>query len=169
MNAKVKPIENEFVDLDLSVTKKRKIRFDGDNDRVVEVDIADMGILSRIKEIYPKLEELQEKSAHLMDDLELEEDEMSVEDTLSSISKMSVRLDEIDLEMRNLIDELFKAPVSKAAVPSGTMYDMHDGSFTFAHVIATVMSRYTDNITKEYKRLDNQIQSHTAKYTKGKK
>ena len=66
MNANLNPtpkaVTNEVIDLDLSVTKKKKFRFDKDDKRILELNVSDMTILGRISETYPKLNELNEKA-----------------------------------------------------------------------------------------------------------
>ena len=58
MSANTKPkVEEEFIDVDLSVTKKKKIRINGDNNKIIELNTSDLNILERLSKQYPVLQE----------------------------------------------------------------------------------------------------------------
>ena len=162
-------VEDDIIDLDLSVTKKKRFRFDRDNNRIIELNTSDMNIMARVSEAYPKLKEQQEKAAKLMDGIELHEDEEITEDTVTTdMVTISERLKAIDKEMRELIDFMFNAPVSDVAAPDGSMYDPYEGSFRFEYIITLLIKQYEDNLQSEFSKMSKQMEKHTAKYTKGK-
>ena len=152
---------NEIIDLDLSITKKKKFRFDKDDNRIVEINTSDMNLMQRVSEAYPKLQELQNKASKLTDGLDLETD-----GAIDGIATMAERLSAVDAEMRNMLDFMFDAPVSKAAAPSGSMYDPFNGSFRYEHIIALVMKQYEDNLQSEFSKMEKQLKKHTDKYTR---
>lgn len=173
MSDKVVPITNEvsndIIDVDLSITKKKKFRFDKDNNRILELNVSDMNIIRRTSEAYPKLQELQSKAANIMDGIELPEDATENEEVVSeSINTMAERLSEIDNEMRDLIDYIFNAEVSKVAAPEGSMYDPFEGQYRFEHIIALLINQYESNLSTEFKKMEKQFNKHTAKYTKSR-
>ena len=154
-------VNNEIIDLDLSVTKKKKFRFDHDDTRIIELNTSDMGIIGRISEAYPKLTALQDKASKMMEGLH--DDDAYLEDDLKLIG---ARLSEVDNEMRQIIDEIFSADVSAKAAPDGSMYDPFDGTYRFEHIITLLMSQYEKNLQDEYAKIERQVKSHTEKYTK---
>lgn len=154
-------VNNEIIDLDLSVTRKKKFRFDKDDTRVVEVNTSDMNLMQRVSEAYPRLQDLQEKATKLTDGLDLEQD-----DAIKDIGTMAERLSAVDAEMRELLDFMFDAPVSAAAAPNGSMYDPFNGSFRYEHIIALMMKQYEDNLQSEFKKMEKQLKKHTDKYTR---
>lgn len=154
-------VNNEIIDLDLSVTKKKKFRFDHDDTRIIELNTSDMGIIGRIAEAYPKLTALQDKASKMMEGLH--DDDEYLEDDLKLIG---ARLSEVDNEMRQIIDEIFNADVSAKAAPDGSMYDPFDGTYRFEHIITLLMSQYEKNLQDEYAKIERQVKSHTEKYTK---
>ena len=154
-------VNNEIIDLDLSVTKKKKFRFDHDDTRIIELNTSDMGIIGRISEAYPKLTALQDKASKMMEGLH--DDDAYLEDDLKLIG---ARLSEVDNEMRQIIDEIFSADVSAKAAPDGSMYDPFDGTYRFEHIITLLMSQYEKNLQDEYAKIERQVKSHTDKYTK---
>lgn len=161
MITKPTTVNNEIIDLDLSVTKKKKFRFDHDDTRIIELNTSDMGIIGRISEAYPKLTALQDKASKMMEGLH--DDDAYLEDDLKLIG---ARLSEVDNEMRQIIDEIFGADVSAKAAPDGSMYDPFDGTYRFEHIITLLMSQYEKNLQDEYAKIEHQVKSHTDKYTK---
>ena len=154
-------VNNEIIDLDLSITSKKKFRFDKDDNRIVEINTSDMNLMQRVSVAYPKLQELQNKAAKLTEGLDVENTA-----AIDDITTMADRLSAVDAEMRELLDYMFDAEISKAAAPTGSMYDPFNGSFRFEHIIALMMKQYEDNLQSEFKKMERQMKSHTDKYTR---
>ena len=137
----------DIIDLDLSVTKKKRFRFDKDNNRILELNTSDMNILARMSEAYPKLKEQQEKAAKLMEGIELRDDETVTDsDVAEDMVTVAERLRAIDKDMRDLIDFMFNANVSEVAAPDGSMYDPYEGSFRFEYIITLLIKQYENNL-----------------------
>ena len=164
-NPTLKTVTNDVIDLDLSVTKKKKFRFDKDDNRIVEINTSDMSLMQRVSVAYPKLQELQNKAATLTEGLDVENTK-SESATIDDITTMAERLSAVDTEMRELLDYMFDAPVSEAAAPSGSMYDPFNGSFRYEHIITVVMKQYEDNLQSEFGKMEKQLKKHTDKYTR---
>ena len=60
---------NDVIDIKLAVEKKR-IRIDGDDNRIIELDTADLTILERLQKVYPRLNELGMKGFDIDDSTE---------------------------------------------------------------------------------------------------
>lgn len=157
-------VNNDIIDLDLSITQKKKFRFDKDDSRVVEINTSDMGILQRVNIAYPKLQALQDKSTKLTEGIDI--DDGNEASAISSIATMAERLAEVDAEMREMLDFMFDAPVSAAAAPNGSMYDPFNGSFRYEHIIAIIIKQYEDNLQSEFGKMEKQLKKHTDKYTR---
>lgn len=154
-----------IIDIDLSVTQKKKFRFGKDDSRIVEMNTSDMNILQRVNVAYPKLQDLQKKAAKLTEGLN-DEDDATEANTIHSIATMAERLSAVDAEMRELLDYIFDAPVSAATAPDGSMYDPFNGSFRYEHIIAILMKQYEDNLQSEFNKMEKQLKKHTDKYTR---
>lgn len=141
--------KNDVIDIDLSVTKKKRFRIDKDNDRILELNTSDMTILSRLQDIYPKLEELGAKATTL----DMDEDGVEI-------------LKEIDKELREHIDYIFDSNVSEICAPDGSMYDLFNGQFRFEHILNVLTTLYEDNIERESSQLLARMRTHTDKYVK---
>ena len=149
---------NDIKDLDLSITKKQKFRIDGDMNRVIELDTADLSISGRLAETYPKLVEYVKDAQTQVDKID-EADE-------DALAKFANMLTDIDTKMRGLIDYIFDSPVSNKVAPSGTMYDPFDGSFRFEIIIDRLIGLYSNNLNEQFDKMKKKVSKHTDKYTK---
>lgn len=158
-------VNDNVIDLDLSVIVRKKFRFNKDDSRILELNTSDMNILARISETYPKLNALQQKAAKLMDGLDNGERE-NPEDIMNDVSVMAERLKAVDTEMRGLLDYMFDSNVSEITAPDGSMYDPFNGSFRFEYIITLLMKQFEDNLQSEFKKMERQLKKHTDKYTR---
>ena len=150
---------DDIIDIDLAVAKRKKFRLNGDNNLIIELNIADMGIVSRISEATPKLAKLQEKAIKI-GEKSAEENEG---DATKAIEAFGKDLKEIDKEMRDIIDFVFDADISAKCAKDGTMYDLIDGQFRYDYIIEKFMNLYADNIQKEYKAVRNRVNKYAKK------
>lgn len=154
--------DNKFDgEINLSATRKKRFRIDGDNNRFLELDTSDMGIITRLDNLYPKLQKLAQDAAVK----QLDKDEADSERAITKISNALIR---IDSQMRQIVDDIFDSNVSEVCAPSGTMFDPFNGEFRYEHIIDVISSLYKDNINREFKKMAAKMKKHTAKYTKGK-
>lgn len=153
---------NDIQDIDLSETRRKRFRIDGDNDRILELNTSDMGIIKRLNDLLPKLKSLQTDAAKEL----VFGDEMSDEDGMRVASDVLTR---IDSDMRDIVDEIFDSNVSEVCAPEGSMYDPFNGKFRYEHIIETLVKLYEDNIKKETQKVAERVNKHTDKYTRRKK
>ena len=158
-------VNNEIIDLDLSITQKKKFRFGKDDSRIVEVNTSDMNLMQRVSVAYPKLQDLQTKASKLTEGIDTESNETEA-NALNDITTIAERLSAVDAEMRDLIDYMFNAPISAAAAPDGSMYDPFNGSFRYEHIIAVMIQQYEENLQSEFGKMEKQLKKHTDKYTR---
>lgn len=151
-----------ITDIDLSVTQKKRFRIDGDDDRILELNTSDMNILVRLRDTYPKFQELVNK----LDTFDTVSTETEGESDVDELIALGNSVEEIDTEMRKLVDYIFDADVSAKCATDGSMYDVFNGEFRFEHIINVLVGLYEENITQEYKKMSKRIQKHTDKYIK---
>ena len=148
-------------DISLSSIRKKRFRIDGDNNRYLEIDTSDMGIITRLDNLYPKLQKLaQDASAK-----QLDKQDAGTESAFTKISQMLIK---IDAQMRQIIDEIFDSNVSEVCAPSGTMFDPFNGEFRYEHILDVITKLYEANINSEFKKMSARMKQRTAKYTKGR-
>lgn len=153
--------QNNVIDIDLSVTRKQRFRINEDDSRILELNISDMNIVVRLRDSYPKLNDLAVEVGTLYEDDDNEDD-------ISEIVKFGNQLESIDNKMRELVDYIFDSNVSEICAPDGSMYDVFNGQFRFEIIIEKLIGLYEENIGAEYKKLSTRIQKHTDKYVKKK-
>lgn len=153
--------DTDIIDIDLSVTRKKRFRIEGDNDRILELNTSDMNIMSRLTESIAKLDELAAKAV----DYGVELDEVADDDE-ELLASMAQKISEIDKEMRNLLDYVFDSNVSEICAPTGTMYDPFNGKLRYEHIIDTLSVLYENNLSSELKQMRTNVAKHTEKYVK---
>lgn len=143
-------------DIDLSATRKKRFRINGDDNCWLELNVSDMGIISRLTEAYPKLEKLQEKAIKITASTSSDElDEVQLGKDIKAIDK----------DMRKILDSIFDAPVSEVCAPDGSMFDPFGGICRYEHIIGKLVELYDANIASEA----SDIKAHTDKYAKVKR
>ena len=152
-------VNEEIQNIDLSVFNKKKFSINGDPDKILELDVSDLNVVTRVKEQYPVLAKLADKVSSLSAKVENLSGEELINETADSLK-------EIDNEMRACVDRIFDSNVSEVCVPSGSMYDPINGQFRYEHLINTLIALYDANLTKEVKKIQQRVSKHTAKYTK---
>lgn len=161
-------VSDAVQDIDLSATKKKKFRIDGDNNKILELNVSDMGIINRLKEAYPKLIDLSNEALALnVPDIEDETTEEAFGDS-GSIGKMAAALASIDDKMREYVDYIFGANVSNICAQDGSMFDPFNGKLRFEHIVEVLSALYENNMTDEFSKMRKRVQKHTSKYTKKK-
>lgn len=148
-------VNSNVVDIDLSITRKKRFRIDGDDSRIIELNTSDMTILNRLDEADKQLRELADKATFGMSETGEDDNADVVKELLAT-----------DKQMRDIIDYLFDAPVSDVCAPDGSMYDPFNGRYRFEHIMETLFALYEQNISEEIKKMRRNVQKHTDKYTK---
>lgn len=154
--------DQDIIDINLSEVRKKRFRIDEDNNRIIELNTSDAGIVGRLNELYPKMQRLGDKIASLITEQEDVEDE-------KEIAKLAKTIAELDTELRGMLDELFDSPVADVCLPNGTAIDPHNGEFAFEIVIRRLGKLYENNFESEFSRMKKNVSKHTAKYTKSRR
>lgn len=147
---------------DISLSHRKNFRIDGDDNRMLSLDVSDMNVLTRLEEAYPRM---QKFAVEASDKVSSSKD-VSDEESLNEFTEL---LKDIDKKMRDEIDYIFDSNVSEVCVPSGTMYDPYNGQFRFEHIISVLTDLYANNLTAEFKKMQTNVKKHTAKYTSKRK
>ena len=161
-----------MIDLDLSDLSKKKIRINGDDSKILEINTADLGLITRLNDIEPRLNELASKAVTL-DDLDVNKFGVEGDDTFATFA---TTLKEIDAEMRSLMDELFQANVSEVCASEGSMFDPINGSTRYEIILQALLQLYDSSVKREMEaaklkeadknaKIVNRVHYHTDKYT----
>ena len=150
--------EKEIIDIQLS-NPKRKYRINGDNNSIIELNPSDLGIVTRMKEVYKQLDSYAQKAGSLLAETTDETEE-------ESLDRLTENLSELDKSMRDMVDYLFDSPVSAVVAKDQKMYNLYNGQFWFEHVIEVLSGLYENNFNQEFNKLSARVKKHTDKYTR---
>ena len=157
-------VDNQNVqDIDLGFVEKRRFRINGDYNRMLELNVSDLYITKRLKESYPKLQNLLEEAKTKISQIPDDEDDMKM------LGALADSLEEIDLKMREIIDYIFDTNASEICAPSGTMCDPVNGGYRFEWIIGKLATLYSTGLDDEFNKLKNRVENKTKKYTKKSK
>lgn len=151
-------VASDIQDIDLGFVEKKKFRIAGDYNRMLELNVSDMNIYSRYVKAYPQLQEFAKNASEKVQKIDVDSD--------NAMTDIASFLEEIDVEMRKLIDYIFDTNASEACAPSGNMFDPVNGEFRFEHIIGTLSKLYTTGFEDEISKFKNKTAKHTSKYTK---
>ena len=155
-----KTLENNVIDIDLSALRKKRIRIDGDDNKIVEINVSDMGVINRLQEAYDRLISLANTY-----NLQEEESKAEADDDDFDVGKTVETLRILDKEMRELVDFVFQANVSEVCASDGTMADPINGQFRFEYIIEKFLAVYDKNFTEEFRKMSKNVKKRTSKYT----
>lgn len=155
-----KNMMNDAIDLNLSPIRRKRFRINGDNTKFLELNVSDIGVISRYKESVEKLKKLVSEAS----DYQLKQTDEDDDDAMiASVADFMKRQNE---EMCKIIDYIFDSNVSEVCCDGGTMYDPIDGQYRFEYIIESLLKLYENNLDEEYKKIKNRMDKHTAKYTR---
>lgn len=156
-------MSEKLQNLNIDSLKKQRYAINSNEDLVLEIDIHDINIVSRIKETFPKIDALTEKLSKFSSDgpnIDIEEDMEGAVISLSDYVQV------VHNEMCELLDYLFDANIGEVFGSTGNMFSVINGRYRFEIVLDSLLALYDKTITAETKKLNTRISKHTGKYTK---
>lgn len=145
---------------DISLSSKKSFRIDGDNNRMIYLDTSDMNIAVRLEETYLDIQKLAVDATDRMASVK----EITEDDT-SGLSELASVLKDIDKQMREKVNYIFASDICDTCVPDGNMFDVTNGEFRYEHLIDVISTLYANNFRQEFKKMQERVKKHTAKYT----
>lgn len=137
-------MSDDIIDINIKSIMRQRFRINGDNSKIVELDVRDMNIATRLEKAYNRLTELV---TEISDNIsENEDDDKAVE-----------TVDRLDKEMRAQVDYIFDYPVSDTILPTGSMWSLYNGVFQFEYIIGDLTKLYKNNIESEYHKLQSRF------------
>ena len=149
--------------IDIKLSQRKTFRIDGDNNKLLSLDISDLNVITRLNEAYPKMRQSALEASDRLSKAKLDDEDTDV------LQELADALKGIDDGMREQIDYVFDAPVSEVCAPKGTMYDPYNGEFRFEHIITALAGLYSNNLSDEFVKMKQNVNKHTSKYTKRSK
>ena len=138
-------------DVDLSIIRRKRIRINKDDNKIIELNISDLNIPSRLKKAYHKLTDYIDEVYNKISDID--DQNLSDEDE----DRLIEALAEIDKKMCEQVDYIFDYPVSEACADGGSMWDPIEGEFRYEHIISTLLELYENNLSSEFTKMRNKV------------
>ena len=151
----------------ISLSTKKTFTIDGDLKRTIQLDISDMNIVVRIDEVYPDIRKLAVDAHDRIANAKVQKVEGDSDD--SPLEDISTVLKDIDRQMREKVDYIFASEVCDICYPNENMYDVVGGEWRFEHLLDVLTTLYANNIKAEWKKMQDRVKKHTAKYTSGRR
>lgn len=142
--------------IDLNIGLKTEYTINGNKDLVIKLNTSDMGIISRLDETIPKLNDLESQYAGLFED--------NNDNTEEALGVFTTKFKELDKEARDIVNYLFDYDICSVCASCGTMFDLQDGEYRFAVIIETLLNLYTDTIQSELDKRLAKMKKRTEKY-----
>lgn len=137
----------DFIELSIK-HPRQKVRINGDDNAILEINLSDMHTLSRLEDNYPKLNACIEKVKQLSD-IDTTND--------AGVQELTSKFKAIDDEMRTIVDDIFDANVCEVCVPTGSLYDPFEGQFRFEYLIDALSGLYETNLKSEFNKMKKRV------------
>lgn len=163
-------MSNPTINISVRGSSRKRFAIGGDPDRVIELNTTDLGIIKRLREALPKLQELERKISQIDASGLIEESGFNGEKT----KEFTEQVESMHNEMKTLINGVFDEDVVDKCMPrgGGTLLDpITDGGTTevrYRVIINDLSSAYEKDLSAEMNKVAKKRDQHTGKYTKKK-
>ena len=154
------------IDLGYS-TKKKRFSVGGDVNNVVELDTSDLGVANRLSKSMKDFKDLENKWNALNESANTIIDTDDMEVAMQSTEDFSKQFDELELQVRGLIDKVFDSEVADKCLGSSSAFSPINGYFKYEHIITALLNCYEQQIKDEAPKFNaRKINKYTNKYIK---
>lgn len=148
--------KTNVTDIQLNISKKEQFRINGDDSKIIELDISDLGVLNRLRESYPRLQDLGMKGFEAESDEDLDN---------KTLGEFMDALNNVNTEMCSILNYIFDSNIAETCSFGKPLYNMVAGKFIFEIIMEALFDLYSDNIKAEFGEMSARMKSHTSKYT----
>jgi hypothetical protein len=171
--AEKKTIDN----INLNVNTRRKFTIDGDRDKVIYLDVNDIGLVTRLSDSIKKMDELKEEwdkleAVSVTDDKQVSDNEDEMDEALlKEVTDFSEQFTAVEKKMRDIVDFIFDCEgLCQTVVGSSSIFSPVNGVYKFEQIIDVLTGLYEDSIEKEAKKLNaRKVEQKTSKYIRNAK
>ena len=151
-------MSEKLENLNLGVNTKKRFTIDGDEIRILEIDVQDMSIMSRIK---PAMERINKVKSHWENLQDIDPDNISDEE----MDKLQSALESSEKEMRDAIDYLFNTNVCEVCLGDTSAFTPVNGKLKYDIIITTLSGLYEKTIKAEMGKFDvGKVNKRVTKY-----
>lgn len=158
---------NGNIDLGFS-PKKKRFSVGGDPNIIIEFDPSDLGVVSRLSKAIPRFNALQSRWEEINNLAENSQNVDEDSDVLETAKAFSDKLDGIEKEVRDIIDEVFDGEVADKLLGNSSAFSPVNGLFKYEHIITAMLKCFEQNIQDEAPKFNARkvSQKYTHKYIK---
>lgn len=151
-----------------NVETREKFFIDGDENKVIELDVNDVNLVNRLTDAIPKMQELDKRWTALNEAANAIKNGEDVEENLEEVTKFSSTFKSIETEIRNILDDAFDSPgMSDTILGATSAFSPVNGKFKYEQIIDVLVGLYETNIKKEAEKFNRtKVKKKTAKYIK---
>ena len=152
------------IDLGFS-TKKKKFSVGGDTSKIVEFDPSDLGVANRLSKAMPKFKEITDRWEKINESAEDVAKTENKDDALTSTEEFSKQFDDLENEIRGIIDDVFDGEVADKLLGNSSSFSPVNGKFKYEHIIEAMLKCYEQQIQDEAPKFNaRKVQKYTNKY-----
>lgn len=166
----------EHSNINLNISTRKKFTIDGDATRVIELDIHDLALVTRLSDSLQRMDALTaewEKLGNMVGNSTVDdvEDDTAVDVIIKESKDFSDQFNLIETEMRNIIEFIFDCDgMCKTILGNSSVFSPVNGKYKYEQIIDVLTGLYEDSIEKEAKKINaRKVEAKTSKYIKKKK
>lgn len=134
-----------------------EIMIDGDETRIIRLDLNDIGVFSRFDAALPALEKVEEHFRALNE---------SADDDVKNMQNYSRAMAAAEADLTDIIDGIFNAKVCAVCAGGCSLFALDNGEFLYERIVAAVAGLYGDRLKNQVAARKKRMSKHTAKYGK---
>ena len=156
--------------INLNISTRKRFTIDGDLNRVIELDVNDLNLVTRLSDSIKQMDELKvewEKLEKMADEPTEDESDTAL---LRTVDDFSNQFTLIEKRMREIIDFIFdSAGLCDTVLGASSIFSPVNGKYKYEQIIDVLTGLYESTIEKEAKKVNSRkVESRTSKYTKKK-
>lgn len=143
------------LDISIRPNPRTEIRIDGDDGRVIALDLQDYNIVNRFAALLPELDAIDAEYTAAIKDKS--DDQEGLQAIVAATRDLEARL-------TAAIDTLFDADVCAICSGGASLFTPVGGTLLYELIISQLASLYDDAFTTAVKQRRARVAKHTAKY-----
>lgn len=152
---------NKCIEMSFRERELTEIHVDGSAERVIVLDTADMGVLTRFREAAPQMDEIDAAFRRLA--AERAGDDA---DSPDKLAEMADALHTAEVRLAAIIDGIFNAEVCAPACGGVSLFTPSGGYLLYETIIYKLAGLYGDEMQRQAEMRRQRIAKHTGKYAK---
>ena len=166
----------ENSNINLNISTRKKFTIDGDATRIIELDVHDLALVTRLSDSIKRMDALTaewEKLGKIVETSSVEdiEDDIAVDAIVKEAEDFSAQFNKVENEMRDIIEFIFDCDGMCATIlGNSSIFSPVNGKYKYEQIIDVLTGLYEDSIEKEAKKINTRkVEAKTSKYIKKKK